>query len=214
MASTSTPRYGLNKPTPGTAEPVGSGANLNSNMDKIDAQLGSFVCTSSTRPGAPVAGQMIFETDTLAVRIWDAVNSKWRLVNPIADFNYISTTESTTSGPYVDLTTVGPSVTLYMTAGQRALVFTKARQNPGTSSTSFMSYAVSGTETVAAPNSGTSIHEQEVLNAAGEQTATTESTFIASAVDGNRTFTAKYRAGTSVSVTFRNRYLRVLLLSN
>lgn len=214
MASTNTPRFGLNKPTPGTAEPVGSGANLNSNMDKIDAQLGSFVCTSSTRPGAPVAGQMIFETDTQAVRVWDAVNSKWLLVNPISASNYVSASESTASATYVDLTTVGPSVTLYMTAGQRALVFTKARQNPQTSSTSFMSYAVSGTETVAAPNSGSSIHEQEVLNAAGEQTATTESTFVASAADGNRVFTAKYRAGTAVAANFRNRYLRVLLLSN
>lgn len=29
------------------------------------------VCTSSTHPGSPAAGQLIFETDTLAVLVWD-----------------------------------------------------------------------------------------------------------------------------------------------
>jgi len=29
------------------------------------------VCTSSTRPGTPSAGQLIFETDTLAVKVYD-----------------------------------------------------------------------------------------------------------------------------------------------
>jgi len=211
VAKTTTARFGLFKPTPGTAEPVNSFIDENTNSDTIDANLGTFVCTSSTRPTG-IQGRLIFETDTGAVRVYDG--SKWVLVNPIQQFAYTSATESTSSGTYVDLTTVGPAVTLYMTAGQRAEVTTKARQTPGASSTSFMSYAVSGTETVAAPNAGSSIHEQEVLNGTGEAAYSVQSTFVASAADGNRTFTAKYRAGSASAVTFRNRYLSVRLLSN
>lgn len=215
MASTNTPRYGLNKPTPGTAEPVGSAANLSASLDTVDLHLGSRVCTSSNKPGSPIAGMLIFETDTLAMRVWDAVNSKWRLVNPISAFDFIATAETTLSTTYVDLATVGPVVgPLYMTAGQRALVTTSARQNASASTSSFMSYAVSGTETVAAPNTGISIHEQEQLASAGDGTATRQSTFIASGADGNRTWTCKYHAGSAALANFRSRYMSVLLLSN
>lgn len=213
MATTSTARFGLIKPTGGTAEPVNSGAALNTNSDTIDANLGCFVCTSSTRP-AGIAGRLIFETDTGAVRMYNGVTGKYILVNPIGDADAKTNAETTASGTYVDLTTVGPAVTLYMMAGQRALVLTKSRQNPQTSSTSFMSYAVSGTETVAAPAGTPIVHEQEVVGGTGDASYSAESMFVASAADGNRTFTAKYRAGTAVAVAFRNRYLRVLLLSN
>lgn len=39
-------------------------------------------CTSSTRPGTPSQGQVIFETDTGFVRFWNG--AKWKLLNPIA----------------------------------------------------------------------------------------------------------------------------------
>lgn len=74
MASTSTTRYGLNKPTPTTAEPVNSGTNLWAAMDIIDANLGYVVCTSSTRP-ATVSGKVIYETDTNRVLVWNG--SAW-----------------------------------------------------------------------------------------------------------------------------------------
>jgi hypothetical protein len=70
MASTNTTRFGLNKPTPGTAEPVNAASNFSSNMDIIDTNLGYFVCTSSTRPPT-VSGKVIYETDTNRVLVWN-----------------------------------------------------------------------------------------------------------------------------------------------
>lgn len=37
--------------------------------------------TSSTRPSSPVAGQLIWETDTQRVRVWNATTSLWQLVS-------------------------------------------------------------------------------------------------------------------------------------
>ncbi len=211
MASTSTPRYALVKPTPGTAESVNSGTDLWANMDKIDLNLGSRVCTSSTRPASPIAGMMIFETDTLAVRVWDATFSKWRLINPLYSMAEVATSETSTSLTYVDLATVGPAVTLYMTAGQNALVTIKARQSIGIAGafSAHMSYAISGTETVAASDN----NDNETVTVA-DITAQASSIFTASGVDGNRTFTAKHRVTGASTGTWRNRRIIVQLLSN
>lgn len=48
----------------------------------MDAAVGMTICTSGTRPGTPWAGQMIFETDTLRSRIWDASNT-WTLIDSV-----------------------------------------------------------------------------------------------------------------------------------
>jgi hypothetical protein len=44
---------------------------LNSNADDIDAAVGAAVVTSTTRPNSPWVGQIIYETDTSNVRLWD-----------------------------------------------------------------------------------------------------------------------------------------------
>lgn len=209
MASTTTSRYGLVKPTAGTAEPVNVTTQLDDNWDKVDLNLGARVCTSSTRPGAPIAGMMIWETDKLALRVYDAVNSKWKLVNPITAQASITTAESSASTTYVDLTTVGPAVTLYMTAGQKAFIYVKARQvvSAAGANSPHMSWAVSGTETVAAADAddNESVNNVQVADA----TYVALGTFTASAVDGDRTFTAKYRVTGAVTGTWRNRRIIV-----
>jgi hypothetical protein len=43
---------------------------LNSNFDIIDANLGAFIATSTTLPGVPKVGQLVFETDTKRLRIY------------------------------------------------------------------------------------------------------------------------------------------------
>lgn len=48
MATTSTPRYQLVKPTPATAEPVSVANHLNGNWDKIDQDLNRFTITYYT----------------------------------------------------------------------------------------------------------------------------------------------------------------------
>lgn len=54
---------------------------LNTNADKIDAAVGTFICTSTTRPTSPWNGQVIFETNTLNQYIWISASSSWERLN-------------------------------------------------------------------------------------------------------------------------------------
>jgi hypothetical protein len=73
-----TPRVGLIKPDPAN-DPVDV-TPINTNMDAIDARLGYYMCTSTTRPtGASLYdGMPIFEKDTGASYVWDSVAINWR----------------------------------------------------------------------------------------------------------------------------------------
>ncbi|MGC5565348.1 hypothetical protein ACPYPG_21270 [Streptomyces sp. FR-108] len=62
MTGTNTTRLGLYKPDPN--DNINVTTDVNNNLDKLDVQVGTTVCTSSTRPNAPYAGQNIYETDT------------------------------------------------------------------------------------------------------------------------------------------------------
>src|SRR5215831_17204558 len=47
---------------------------------------GMFVCTSSTRPGAPRTGDFILETDTKSIRVWDG--AAWMLIGGQTPYFY------------------------------------------------------------------------------------------------------------------------------
>jgi hypothetical protein len=47
------------------------------------------VCTSSTRPASPYEGQMIYETDTDATKVWDG--SAWVGATNTASLNGVGT---------------------------------------------------------------------------------------------------------------------------
>lgn len=79
MAFTTTTNFGLYAPTPGTAEDVDLTA-LNGNWAKLDDLARAVPCTSGTRPSTPFAGQVIFETDTLKLRMRNTANSAWLTV--------------------------------------------------------------------------------------------------------------------------------------
>ena len=53
---------------------VNVGLDLNNNLDIIDLNIGLRVCTSSTRPATPFTGQMIYETDTDFVMLWNGTS--------------------------------------------------------------------------------------------------------------------------------------------
>lgn len=75
MPPTTTTRLGLEKPDPNDLYNV---ALWNSNMDKLDADIGGLtVCTSSSRPSTPSTGRIIFETDTRLYYHWSG--SAWTL---------------------------------------------------------------------------------------------------------------------------------------
>ena len=71
--ATSTTKLGLTKPAYTDVVDV---QDLNTNADLIDAASGMTICTSSTRPGSPWSGQIIFETDTPGSFVWDG--SAWQ----------------------------------------------------------------------------------------------------------------------------------------
>ena len=71
--ATNTTRLGLIKPAYTDDVDI---ADINSNMDDIDDVIGAPVVTSTTRPGTPFAGQIIYESDTGNAQIWDG--SAWK----------------------------------------------------------------------------------------------------------------------------------------
>ena len=73
---TTTTRLGLTKPSSSDNVSIDQ---LNANADKLDAAVGTFVCTSATRPASPWNGLTIYETDTQKTYVYNA--SSWTLVN-------------------------------------------------------------------------------------------------------------------------------------
>jgi hypothetical protein len=85
MATSSTAKLGLVKPTPGTGEAVDVQAHLNDNWDKLDFTSGFTICTSGARPADPFDGQLIYETDT--GQAYAAYDGDWyQLLIEAADF--------------------------------------------------------------------------------------------------------------------------------
>ena len=82
MATTTT-RLALTKPAGTDVVDIDV---LNANSDKIDAAVGAFNCTSTTRPASPYAGQLIYETDTTYHYVY---SGGWKLLNPIQSTNYL-----------------------------------------------------------------------------------------------------------------------------
>lgn len=76
MATTTTTRLGLVKPTPGTGEPVNRSV-MNTDYDKIDAAVGALICTEATKPVTPWDGQFIRTTDTRKLYVWNATQAVW-----------------------------------------------------------------------------------------------------------------------------------------
>lgn len=64
---TKTPKLGLEKSTESEIVDINE---LNDNFDRLDAQAGTRVVTSTTRPAVPWVGQIIFETDTKKIMLW------------------------------------------------------------------------------------------------------------------------------------------------
>ncbi|GAA4849802.1 hypothetical protein GCM10023403_10760 [Pseudonocardia benzenivorans] len=87
MATTTT-RWSLRKPAAG--DTISPTLDLGGPYDTIDANLGTYVCTSATRPGSPIQGQTIYETDTRREYIWSG--SVWLPRGPLVA---VKTTDKT-----------------------------------------------------------------------------------------------------------------------
>ena len=117
--------------------------------------------------------------------------------------NTVSTAQATTSTTYVDLTTVGPTLTL--TTGTSVIISISCNMNDTTNTAElgFMSFAVSGATTLAAldANAISAGH----LSISGESGSFSRTFTLTGLTAGSNTFTAKYRSSNSNSITFKNR---------
>jgi len=100
----------------------------------------------------------------------------------------VTTQQDTTSTSYVDLGTVGPSVSVTLTEPRTVIVLVKAEMlQTSTTDDVFMSFAASGATTLAADDSRSVRHN-------GSGTAEAYSSFAVVACSaGTTTFTSKYR---------------------
>lgn len=101
MASFTT-KLGLRKPN-NTTDNVDVLQDLDANWDIVDANIGTILCTSTTRPSPPYSGQCIYETDTKLSYIWSG--SVWVLTNaPGMASRYFSGGGQSLTTSYADLT--------------------------------------------------------------------------------------------------------------
>lgn len=134
-------------------------------------------------------GQLCYIEASDIVQYYDG--SAWRTLAPVVDSintAEVSTLQNTTSNTYVDLATVGPTVTV--TTGTKVLVFLYSTgQSPGgTSGNARMSFAISGATTLAADFS----RSLSFFSGNGVATAGYSSVIPVTVTAGSNTFTAKY----------------------
>lgn len=102
MSSSTTSRLGLYKANPGTSEAVNV-ASLNTNFDIIDTVAVPGVYTSTTRPSSPFHNQMIRETDTKKMYIYNATQGEWDQI--ILDHGTLVARSAATGSPVASATT-------------------------------------------------------------------------------------------------------------
>ena len=135
---------------------------------------------------------------------------------------FVAATESTTSDPFTDLTTLGPTVTITVRASGKVLLFLGATikvNSPGAQLWGgFMSAQISGANTVA-PNAvpGNLGYFQGTGSAVGISTEWSFARMIplTDLTPGETTFTAKYAVGSGLpgeTAQFRNRSIAVFAL--
>jgi len=81
----STPKISLRKPV--DADLISRLTDINANMDAVDLNNAARVCTSSTRPSGAFVGQLIYETNTDMVMIWDG--AAWKVVEDSGQAGWI-----------------------------------------------------------------------------------------------------------------------------
>lgn len=117
----------------------------------------------------------------------------------------VATSQTTTSTSYTDLATAGPAATVTIGANGLALVIITGKLfNSGVNDT-FMGYAVSGANTVAATDT-----TAQVVNSTPGQRNSTMS-LLTGLTPGSTTFTAKYRVAAGTG-TFSDRNIIVIPL--
>jgi len=120
MATTTT-KLALRKPDPdpSTGDFINVVTDINDSMDKLDAAVGVFVCTSGTRPTGSQRwdGREIYETDTRRNYMWSAALTTWLplLVGRGANGPYLLGASVDAAGEGITNATTGSAVTTWRT---------------------------------------------------------------------------------------------------
>lgn len=120
----------------------------------------------------------------------------------------VAATQGLTSSSYIDLATVGPSVTCETST--TAIVFLNATITPGTTDTSCgMSFGVTGDSNRPAADKDAILIDGTT---GGNALRVGTNIFVTDLTPGINVFTAKYKSGGSANTNFNDRFIGVLPL--
>ena len=164
--------------------------------------------TSGTRPtaaaqgGALLTGMSIVETDNLAVCTYNGTN--W--IQTTTEAASVTTSETTTSGAFTNLATVGPSVTI--TTGTAAMVFLECAFGHTTvTAVNNVGFAVSGASTIAAQTISSIMDDQ--TGASGVRRRFGGFFRVTGLTAGANTFTMRYVTN-AATATFSDRHIAAI----
>ena len=160
---------------------------------------GTIICTSSTRPASPFAGQRIYETDTSREHRWNG--SAWVCMTDVG--MYSNTSASTTSTSYVTtLTGDTTPVSVSVNTGTNAKLDFGWIGNINAVAQGIVSFSVSGATTVAAADSNGTYMGANATN------LTSHRSFVFTGLTaGVNTFTLNYKAASAGTLSFISRWL-------
>lgn len=161
------------------------------------------VVTSSTRPSVPFDGQLIYETDTDKLLVYNG--SSWATAGISGNIQTVTKTDSfsTTSTSFVDITGLSVSITPTSSASRILVLFSLA----GSGSTTNDVYAnlVRGSTAIAQSTSGTSANSTfYMFRSSASALLTWSSIFIDSpASASSTTYKMQLRAGSDTAYVNR-----------
>lgn len=185
-------------------------------FDATAVTAGDYVQISSVTAGdchdagsaRPASGQIIgfalasgSASTAQTVRLFDGEV----MAVPVPSTASVTTSQTTSSSSYGNLSTTGPAVTVNISSSGQAMVTLTSQSSEANIMGCFMAFAVSGNTTVSASDTQSLLTETYQSN----PTQGSATYLVTGLTAGSNTFTAKYRAN-GETCTFANRSIIVI----